>query len=155
MSGWFENLGAGWLALAAILGIAELIAPGTFLVFLAIAAAITGVIVLLFPDMPLAVQLVGFAAWSTVAVLLGRRFYRELPVESADPLLNARAARLVGETVVLTQAIEDGRGRARVGDGEWPVRGADAPVGAKVRVVGSDGTSLRVEPIPLLEEPHS
>lgn len=155
MSGWLENLGVGWLALAAILGIAELIAPGTFLVFLAVAAAITGVIVLLFPDMPLAVQVVGFAAWATVAVLLGRRFYRELPVESADPLLNARAARLVGETVVVTQAIEDGRGRVRVGDGEWPARGVDAAVGAKVRVTGADGASLRVEPIVLLEEPRS
>ena len=41
----------------------------------------------------------------------------------------------------------DGRGRARVGDGEWPVRGPDAAEGAKVRVVSADGGVLVVEAV--------
>src|SRR3546814_4961906 len=44
----------------------------------------------------------------------------------SDPLLNQRGGRLIGEVLTVTQAIEDGRGRAKVGDGEWPVRGPDA-----------------------------
>ena len=52
---------------------------------------------------------------------------------------------MVGEIITLTQAIEDGRGRARVGDGEWPVRGPDAAAGHKVRVTAVDGGTLIVE----------
>jgi membrane protein implicated in regulation of membrane protease activity len=147
MDGWFDHLGGWWLILAVVLGITELLLPGVFLIFLAAAAAITGVLVLIFSDMPIAAQLLGFAAWSVVAVLLGRRFYRDYPIETADPLLNDRAARLIGEIVTVTQTIEDGRGRVKVADGEWPALGSDAAVGARVRVVGSDGTSLRVEPV--------
>ena len=39
----------------------------------------------------------------------------------------------------------DGRGRAKVGDGEWPVRGPDTAEGSKVRVVSADGGVLVVE----------
>jgi len=49
--------------------------------------------------------------------------------------------------LTVTTAIEDGRGRARVGDGEWPVRGPDAAEGAKVRVVSADGGVLVVEAV--------
>lgn len=151
MADWFDHLGGWWLILAVVLGIAEIVAPGVFLIFFAAAAAIMGVLAIIFPDMPVAVQLVGFAAWASVAVLLGRRFYREYPVETTDPLLNDRMARLIGETVIVTEAIEHGRGRVKVADGEWPARGPDAPAGARVRITGADGTSLRVEPVPTIE----
>lgn len=149
MSDWFDTLGGWWLIAAVLLGIAELVAPGVFLIFLAAAAAITGALVLIFPDMPLAVQLLGFAAWSVVSVLLGRRFYRDMPVESTDPLLNDRIARLLGETVTVTVAIDGGSGRVRVGDSEWAARGPDAPVGARMRITGAVGNALKVEPLSL------
>ena len=44
-----------------------------------------------------------------------------------------------------TQAIEDGRGRAKVADGEWPVHGPDVAEGTKVRVISADGGVLVVE----------
>ena len=47
------------------------------------------------------------------------------------------------DTVV--QAIENGRGRVRVGDSEWNARGDDAPLGAHVRVTGAEGAVLLVE----------
>lgn len=149
----FDNLGGWWLVAAILLGGAELVVPGVFLVFLAFAAAVTGVVTLFFPDLPVPAQLLSFAAWSAISVWLGRRWYRENPVDSADPLLNDRIARLLGETVTVTQAIEAGSGRVRVGDGEWPARGPDAPAGARVRITGSDGASLKVEPIRPLEGP--
>ncbi len=141
------NAAAWWLVAAGVLGVAELVLPGVFLAFLAVAAAIMGVFLLLFPDLPLAAQLLGFAAWSTVIVLVGRRWYRDYPVDTSDPLLNDRAARLVGATVTVTEAIAHGRGRVRVGDGEWPARGADAPVGAVLRVVAVEGPTLTVVPM--------
>jgi membrane protein implicated in regulation of membrane protease activity len=40
----------------------------------------------------------------------------------------------------------------RVGDGEWPARGPDAPAGACVRITGATGATLRVEPLPTLPQ---
>ena len=124
-----------WLIAALVLGIAELAAPGIFLVFLAIAAAVTGIALLALPELPIAVQLASFAVWSTVTVLIGRRWYRDYPVAGADPMLNDRSARMVGQIVIVETAIVDGRGRVLVGDGSWPARGDDAAAGTRVRIV--------------------
>jgi membrane protein implicated in regulation of membrane protease activity len=124
-----------WLIAALVLGIAELAVPGVFLVFLAIAAAVTGVAVFVLPDLPGAAQLAAFGVWSAVTVLIGKRWYRDYPVEGGDPMLNDRSARLLGQVVVVETALVGGRGRVLVGDGSWPARGEDAGVGAQVRVV--------------------
>jgi membrane protein implicated in regulation of membrane protease activity len=136
-----------WLLTATALGIAELLVPGVFLIWLAAAAAITGFITLIF-GIPLAFQFVVFALLSLAAVWFGRRWYANNPVESSDPLLNDRAARLVGETLVLVSPIENGRGRVRVGDSVWSCKGPDTEAGARVRVVGAEGACLKVEPLP-------
>jgi inner membrane protein len=138
---------AAWLGLAVALGIAELLIPGVFLVFLAVAAAITGVALFALPELPLAAQFGAFAVWSAVAVGVGRRWYRDYPVETSDPLLNDRAARMLGEIVTVEEAIADGRGRVRVGDGTWPARGEDAEVGARVRVIRVEGAMVVVEAV--------
>jgi membrane protein implicated in regulation of membrane protease activity len=135
-----------WLIAALVLGIAELAVPGVFLVFLAIAAAFTGVMALAFPDLPVAVQLVAFAVWSVVAVTIGKRWYRDYPVEGGDPLLNDRAARLIGQIVIVETALVDGQGRVLVGDGSWPARGSDAAVGTRVRIVAVMDGAVAVEP---------
>jgi membrane protein implicated in regulation of membrane protease activity len=135
-----------WLAAAVALGIAELLVPGVFLVFLAIAAAIVAAATLVLPDLPVAAQLGVFAMWSVVTVLIGRRWYTDYPVDTADPLLNDRARRLVGETVTVADAIVSGHGRVRVGDGEWPAKGPDAPTGARMRIVSVTSGVVMVEP---------
>lgn len=142
-----------WLLAAVVLGIAELAVPGAFLIWIAAAAALTGVAALLL-GIELGPQLLLFALLSVACVLLGRR-YAGTSAASADPMLNDRAARLVGETVLVVEPIRDGRGRVKVGDGVWPARGADAEAGARVRVTGADGTCLRVEPVASLSAPIS
>lgn len=134
-----------WLVAALALGLAELVAPGVFLVFVAVAAAITGLMLLALPDLPVIGQLAAFAAWSGVAVAVGRRWYADNPVATDDALLNDRAARLIGQVVTVTAAIEHGHGRVRVGDGAWPARGPETPVGALVRIVAVDGATLVVD----------
>lgn len=138
---------AVWLGLAVILGIAELLVPGVFLVFLAAAAAITGVAVYVLDALPLAAQLGAFAVWSVVSVAIGRRWYSDYPVETSDPLLNDRAARMIGAVVVVEEAIAGGRGRVRIGDGTWPARGPDAATGERVRIVAVDGAVVEIEPV--------
>jgi len=138
--------GYRWLLLAVALGVAELVVPGVFLVFVALAAAITGVLALLFPELTLPAELAVFGAWSVVTVLVGRRWYADYPVESADPLLNDRGARLIGQEVVVIVAIEHGHGRVRVGDSEWIARGPDLPAGRRVRITGVSGAVVQVAP---------
>ncbi len=136
--------GYAWLLLAVALSAAELAVPGVFLVFVAIAAAITGVLALLFPALTLPAELAVFGAWSVVTVVVGRRWYTDYPVDSDDPLLNDRAARLIGQQVVVVEPIVDGIGRVRVGDGEWIARGPDLAVGSRARIVGVSGSTLTI-----------
>ena len=134
-----------WLIAALVLGIAELTVPGVFLVFLAIAAAATGIAVFALPDLPVAAQLGAFGVWSVVTVLIGKRWYRDYPVEGGDPMLNDGTARLAGQVVTVETAIVGGQGRVLVGDGGWPARGPDAGVGELMRVVAVEGGTLVVE----------
>jgi membrane protein implicated in regulation of membrane protease activity len=135
-----------WLIAATLLAIAEILVPGVFLIWLAAGAALTGLAALLF-DPPVAFQLAQFAILAIATVYFGRRWYDAHPVATSDPLLNDRAARLMGRTVTVVAAIEDGTGQVRVGDGVWVARGPDIAVGAKVRVTGAQGTCLTVEPV--------
>src|SRR5438552_2289562 len=104
-----------WLVFAALLGIAEVMIPGVFLIWIAIAAAITGLAALALP-IGLPLQLLIFAALSIAAVWAGRRWYVDHPVASTDPLLNDRTARLIGHTVTVVEPIVGGEGRVKVGD---------------------------------------
>ncbi|WP_019514899.1 NfeD family protein [Sphingomonas sp. Mn802worker] len=137
----------GWLIAALLLGIAELAIPGVFLVFVAVAAAIVGLALLALPDLPIAAQIGAFAAWSVVTVLIGRRWYRDYPVEGDAARLNDPAARLVGAVVTVERAIEHGSGRVTLGDGAWPARGPELPTGVSARVVAVDAGVLVVEPL--------
>ncbi|VVT13425.1 conserved hypothetical protein [Sphingomonas aurantiaca] len=136
-----------WLIAALVLGIAELAVPGVFLVFLAIAVAVTGAAVFVLPDLPVAAQLGAFAVWSAVTVLIGKRWYRDYPVEGGDPMLNDRSARLVGQVVLVKTALIGGHGRVLVGDGSWPARGDDAAAGTRVRITAVVDGAVVVEPV--------
>ena len=133
-----------WLVFAALLGIAEVMIPGVFLIWIAIAAAITGLAALALP-IGLPLQLLIFAALSIAAVWAGRRWYADHPIASTDPLLNDRTARLIGQTVTVVEPIVGGEGRVKVGDSVWTALGPDADAGARVRVIAAEGTALRVE----------
>lgn len=139
--------GLAWLILAAVLAITELLIPGIFLVFVAAGAAVTGLVTLIIPDFALLFQVAVFIAATSAAVAIGRRWYAQNPVASADPLLNDRVARLIGEVVTVVEPIVAGKGKVRVGDGEWLACGPDTPVGTHVRIVGAAGGSLTVEPV--------
>src|ERR1043165_8264463 len=137
MSEWLSQLADHWwwVGAGAVLGILEILLPGIFLIWIAVAAWVTAIIVGLAPPMALALQLVIFVVLAFVAVFAGRQYYARNPVESADPHLNVRAARLIGQVVTVESAIENGKGRVRVGDGVWNAKGPDAPSGASVRIV--------------------
>lgn len=136
-----------WMALAIALGAAELALPGVFLVFIAFAAAMTGLTVFALPILPPLAQLAAFSVWSAASILIGRRWYFDFPVASSDPMLNDRAARMVGELVTVVEPISGGEGRVRVGDGVWTATGPDTAAGIRMRVAAVRGSTLVVEPI--------
>lgn len=146
MGEWLSELQQHWfwLSLGFILGAVEMVAPGFFLMWLGLAAIIVGMLTWALPiSLPLQVAL--FAILSVLTVYAGKKFLKDNPIESDDPKLNNRGARLTGEIVTVVEAIADGHGRVRVGDTDWNARGADAAAGAKVRVIGADGAVLLVE----------
>lgn len=133
-----------WLGLGLLLAIGEMTIPGVFLIWMAGAALVTGLVSWIVP-LHVAGQVLLFAGLSLAFVFGGRRWLRQHPVEGVDPMMNHRGARAVGQIVVVSQVIENGEGRVRLGDGEWLARGPDAEPGAKMRVTGSDGAVLLVE----------
>ncbi len=144
---FLEGIEPGWLWLigGVVLLIAEIIAPGFFLLFIGAAAMATGVFTILF-DLGLAPQLALFALYAVIALMVGRKVYANRDVNSADPLLNDRSARLVGKVVTVVTPVDEHEGRVRVGDSEWSARGGPAATGERVRVTGVDGNCLLVEP---------
>jgi inner membrane protein len=138
-------LGAwNWMILAAVLLVLEMLAPGIFLMWFGFAAALTGLIVFRY-DIVWQWQLIWFCGLSLACVLLANRYLRRHPLESEQPLLNERAKQLVGQSFALADPIVNGRGSIRTGDTLWRVEGPELPKGARIKVVGTDGTMLKVE----------
>ena len=143
---WVESLDAHyhWLGIGLLLAAAEMAIPGVFLIWLSAAALVTGLLTWFLP-IGLPVQIVVFAVLAIAAVFTGKRYLKSNPIEALDPLMNDRRARLAGETVVATNALDGGTGRVKQGDSEWLAKGPDAEPGTKMRVAGHDGVVLVVE----------
>ena len=147
---WLAELGPwNWVVLGAALLALEVVAPGVYLLWLGVAALLTGA---------LSWQLWGFALWgwqvqvlvflvlSLGAVLVGRRIFPTTGTDDTDqPLLNQRDRQLVGRTATLVDPIVNGHGRVRIGDTLWRVTGPELPVGTRVRISAAEQGELRVE----------
>jgi inner membrane protein len=140
------ELGAwSWMIAAAILFVLELTAPGIFFMWFGVAALVTGLIVFRY-DISWQWQLLWFCGLSLASVLLANRYLRQHPLESERPLLNERATRLIGQSFDLVDPIVNGRGSIHSGDTIWRVEGPELPQGTRIKVVGVDGSVLKVEP---------
>ncbi|TCO36848.1 NfeD family protein [Dokdonella fugitiva] len=138
----------GWWLLALVLIGAEMIAPGYFLLWIGIAAGAMGIITWIFPALPALAQAVSFGLLSIAACGAYWRFVRPYAEQRDDqPLLNKRGAQLVGQRFVVSEAIVNGRGKVKVGDGSWLASGPDLPAGSEVEVVAVEGTTLTVRAV--------
>ncbi len=136
-----------WLTLAALLALAEIFVPGVFLIWVAAAAAVTG-IASTFIELTLAGQLTLFGLSTIASVLLGRRWYLTNVVKSEDPLLNDRAARMIGTTVTVVKPVNATSGRVKVADGIWSARGPVLKKGETARIVDVTDGVLILEEMP-------
>jgi len=76
-------------------------------------------------------------------------FWRQLRARAKErnsPLAGHRSGHShIGQVIVLEQGLQNGTGRIRLGNRDWPIRGPNLPAGAKARVTGVDGTVLLVD----------
>ena len=133
-----------WLSLAVLLGAAEMLVPGFFLIWIGAAALVTGIAAML--GAPVPVQLGLFAILSVAAIYAGKRWFSVNPITSADPMLNDRAARMVGNIGAVAETVDANGGRVTLGDSVWPARGtATLAVGTRVRVTSVAAGTVQVE----------
>ncbi|NOZ33301.1 MAG: NfeD family protein [Alphaproteobacteria bacterium] len=141
-----EYGGWSWIIGGAALLALELAVPGGILVWFGAAAVLTGLVVLRF-DLSWQLQWGLFAVVSIAAVVVWTRIIRKRPPPTDQPFLNKRTGRFIGQVHALEVAIEDGAGKLRIGDSTWRVTGPNLPVGTRVRVIGADAATLKVEPV--------
>ena len=82
---------------------------------------------------------------SVLTVFWVRRYVRPDVATSDLPDLNVRGQQYIGRSLVVEQAIQNGRGKVRADDTLWLAEGPDAPAGARVTVTSTKGNVLVVE----------
>ena len=146
MSIWVaQNTEWVWIAAGLILLGLEIVISGTFLLWFAIAAIAVG-LVGFFIEAPWQFDGIIFLVIAIGSLLIFRRFNKG-EKSKVDPFVNQRIARHIGREFKLIEGISQGTGRIKIGDTVWRVHGPDLEAGSLVRLVDSDGASLKVEPV--------
>ncbi|WP_043695244.1 NfeD family protein [Luteibacter sp. 9133] len=137
-----------WIAALLLLG-GQVLLPGYFMLWIGLAAAVMGVVLLAVPGLTALAQAVIFVVLAFASCFLYWKWVRPRlnHVPAGNERLNRRGEQLIGQRYTLCEPIVQGRGKARVGDGMWLVTGPDLPLGATVEVIGIDGTTLRVKAV--------
>lgn len=134
-----------WLVLGVLLITVEIFAPSTFFLWLGISAGLVGLLLLVLPGMTWPIQLILFAVFAVVIIVIGRQFLQRRPVQSDEPLLNKRAEQYVGRVFTLEEPVVNGMGKVRVDDSTWRIMGPDTAAGEKVIITAADGVMLEFD----------
>lgn len=136
-----------WWIVAGVLLIGELMMPGIFLIWLAGAAALTGLVDLVF-GLTWQMELAVFAVLSVLLVIASWNYVRKQHSPKSDqPDLNQRQTGYVGRRTSVLQAISNGAGKVKIEDVVWDVTGPDLPQGTQVVVTAVKGSTLVVEAV--------
>lgn len=142
----FDQLHAWhWFVLAVILIVLELTTTTGFLLGIAFAALALAGILLVVPSLLWNWQFLLFGVLSVIMTLGYRTYFRPASDASDNPLLNDRAAQMVGKSFVLGADL-DRSGADMIGDTRWALRSAGLiKKGVRVRVVAVEGMVLIVD----------
>ena len=147
MIGAFKIVFWHWWTLAGVLLILEMTLPGVAFLFMAMGAAVVGLLLLVVPDTSLELQLLAFAVAGIAAAVGMRKFLPERLTSRKAADLNDRGGQLIGTELTLAEPIVNGRARVAIGGSSWTVSGPDMAAGFKVRIVAVEGAQLKVEPV--------
>ena len=146
--GIFDNLEFWhWWVFAVVLIILEVFSPGAFFMWMGAAAGVTGLTLLIVPELSWQMQFVIFAVMSIAAILIGKTFFNRKSANIADPTLSQLETELTGNVYIVEKPIINGSGRIQVGESTWKAQGPDCEAGSSVKVVGVRGAVLVVEPV--------
>jgi hypothetical protein len=142
---WFVELGYwNWFIAAVALFLIEVIAPGSFMMWLGLSALLVGSISLVV-EWGWQAQVIAFAVFAIAFVPLWRHFARKVEQPADRPFLNRRMDGYVGRVFTLEKPIVDGFGTIRIDDTVWRVSGPDCPAGSRVKIARTEGANLMVE----------
>ena len=139
-----------WVALAILLAAIEMVTVSTVLIWSALAALVTAIVLWLLPAFALGGQVALFAVLSVFFTLAGRHLAMRYARTETGETLNRRAEQLVGrEGIVEEFAFHEGK--VTVDGIPWPARidGGDRKLkpGDRVRVIAADGIVIWVKPL--------
>ena len=134
-----------WAIGAAAIGIAELHVPGSYLIWIALGAAVTAAVVAL-SELSLAGQIGVFLAASAASCAVGYFVYRALAGKRGEEdSLNQRNRALIGTAGIVAADFVNGRGKVRIGDTVWLAEGPELAEGTPVVVRAVRGMRVAVE----------
>ena len=79
-----------WWVLGVVLGIMEMLLPGTILLWMGVSAGIVGLVLLVVPTISWEYQWLIFAILSVATILVSWRYLKRHPIHSDHPTLNRR-----------------------------------------------------------------
>ena len=141
--------GPRWLILGVALLVLEVITGTTYVLWVAAAALLVGLLTLVL-GVGWQVQLFLFFVFSVVLLILGHTYLRpRMMATSKNDGLNDRAKSMVGMRVKAIADFETGQGRVQVGDTQWraQMETGTAKTNQELRVISVKGTTLMVEPV--------
>ena len=134
-----------WLILALVIGSAELLAPGFYLLWIACALALTGLIHIFVP-LQLGEGLIALALFSPLTLYGGHHIYRRGGGVGSSTL-NRRAEANIGRRARLQTALSGGEGRIRLDGTSWKVEGPDMKEGSPVEIISVERGIYRVRAV--------
>lgn len=135
-----------WFVLAAVLFVLEVTATTGFFIGIGGAALILFGVTLVGPELGWEWQLALFGALSVILTIAYKKYFQRFNEETDSPLLNDRAAQMVGDSLVLSESI-DGSGAVMIHDTRWQVEcEGSLAAGTRVKIAGSRGMTLVLEP---------
>ena len=142
----FDQLHAWhWFVLAVCLIVLEVTTTTGFLLGIAFAALALAGVLYVAPELSWDWQFLSFGVLSVVLTLGYRAYFKFVNNATDNPLLNDRAAQMMGKLFLLSVEL-DRSGADMIGDTRWTLRSAGRiNKGARVRVIGVEDMVLIVE----------
>lgn len=134
-----------WLIIGAVLMLLELIVPGVYLFWFGVAALAVGGLLSFIP-LGFIMQILLFAIFSVIAVIIGVKVYKGKDQDITSQHLNqVRGKEYVGQTYTLTMDITNNNGQLPIGDSVWSIHGENLPAGTKIKITHLTGNTLHYE----------
>jgi membrane protein implicated in regulation of membrane protease activity len=121
-------------------------APGGYLIWIALGAALTAAADLMY-HLSVTAQIITFIIAASLSCFCGYFAYRHVGERDAgNTSLNQRDMLLVGTRGVVSADIAHGEGKVRLGDTVWVAEGPDMAAGTAVIVRSAKRARVQVEP---------